>query len=123
VDVTYPDALPDGLNKVSSSELNNTYSVDFTVLFENDTIVFQFDGKGSTNVRVAVTLLDDQANGPIADAAGAVELAGFETKWIQFAAFPARADGSAMASCNRHIVVTNLDDADQGCSVYQATYV
>jgi hypothetical protein len=120
--VTYPTEVPQGMDNVSSSEINNTYSVDFSVLYSNDTIVFQFAGSSSTNVHVNVSLIDDQNNGPIQDAAGQVDLAGMETKYIQFSGFPARADGSVMNSCTRHFEVINSDNKDEGCSCYQTTW-
>ncbi len=120
--VTYPTEVPQGMSNVSSSEINNTYSVDFSVLFSNDTIVFQFEGNSSTNVHVNVSLLDDQNNGPLADAVAQVDLAGMETKYIQFSGFPQRPDGSVMNSCTRHFEVINSDNKDEGCSCYQTTW-
>jgi hypothetical protein len=120
--VDSPASLPQHRSKQSSHGLTNNHSDAGRVLFDNDTVIFEFENTVDQDVNCQVTLTDDQGNGQLCQSD--VNVLGVGTAYLQFSRFPLRADQTtAMTSCNYEIVTTNLRAARSGVELYVAIYV
>jgi N-acetylmuramoyl-L-alanine amidase len=124
LEVSYPgpENLPASHRSGDPFRINNTYSSDTRVLFDNDVVLLEFDNPAPQNVRCRVKLTDDADARILCEAE--IELQDAGKSYLAFSRFPTRADQvTAMNSCRCEVTVTNLYREREGVELWLAYFV
>src|SRR6266478_6661877 len=114
--IDHPLDRPSGFTEQSSFEMTSNAPTPLSTAFVvGDVLLFQFF-TFVDDVTIQVDLVDNQGNGTFATDLITAQ-ANDTDKFINFAGFPPRADGSLMDRCQYRITLTNTSSPNSGTSV------